>query len=464
VQNLINIELWNKAQERLAAATGLYTYTLDTNGTRIAGSKPPFALEQLEHDQNYLKWQQNISLQVDNNLFTCEDPAGLTTIILPVRINNRTAGCIVMGGIRTATTQLKPPDPDLLTALQALPVADKDALKNYATLLTSTTEIIFPALAEAKDSTNRVQELQLLVEYSGLILGVLDQEQLIEISLAYFANKLKLANASITHESHTYRHIPNPATSNAYSRVEAILLQHVSESKTLLAVPNVQTSFFFQNTGSRNLLPISLLSAPIRDGTVTFYSYNDLTPQTHLCSALASQFSTALEKARQYRSVRQSAITDPLTGIRNRAYFKTALSTELLRSNSLQAPTSLIILDVDNFKKYNDTYGHPAGDGLLKEITQTAASVLAKEELIARYGGEEFVILLPGTNSEEALARAEAVRIAIESRGHATVSIGFATTKQSTATPDQLIQSSDECLYKAKKEGKNRVIGTEIAI
>ena len=163
------------------------------------------------------------------------------------------------------------------------------------------------------------------------------------------------------------------------------------------------------------------------------------------------------------------AYTDGLTGLFNRRYYEQALDRETLRAQRRQVPLALLMLDVDHFKKYNDHYGHPAGDACLNLIGRAIQRGLRRPgDLAARYGGEEFVILLPDTDAAGAAAVAEAIRAGVEDGAlpHAAAPIGFVTVSVGVCAlvPDAegkdvetLVRQADMALYEAKQQGRNRV-------
>jgi diguanylate cyclase (GGDEF)-like protein/PAS domain S-box-containing protein len=157
---------------------------------------------------------------------------------------------------------------------------------------------------------------------------------------------------------------------------------------------------------------------------------------------------------------------DALTGVANRRSFDEFLEDEWLRAIRARTPTSLLMIDVDHFKRYNDSYGHVSGDHCLRLIAETIASSIHRStDLLARYGGEEFAVVLPSTDGGGAQAIAEQIRMALEQRqiphegnlrGVVTVSIGCAThTPTLRSLPTQLVEIADEALYRAKSAGRD---------
>ncbi len=177
-----------------------------------------------------------------------------------------------------------------------------------------------------------------------------------------------------------------------------------------------------------------------------------------------------LSKANDYQ--KSLANTDGLTGIANRRRFDDVLANELNRISRRKSPISLLLLDVDHFKTYNDSYGHVAGDECLIQI----AKILQKQfnrtsDLAARYGGEEFAVIMPDTDENGAIRKAQAILSEVKQLNiqhahsstaeHITVSIGIATIYDASAHESKdLIDFADRCLYQAKKEGRNRLVST----
>ncbi len=172
------------------------------------------------------------------------------------------------------------------------------------------------------------------------------------------------------------------------------------------------------------------------------------------------------ESSRLRDKFEREATVDGLTGLRNRRWFDGTLARLYERNRRDRRPLSLLVLDVDHFKKFNDTYGHAAGDDVLKAVATTLANCLRPTDLPARYGGEEFVVLLPSTNLDGAAAAAERVRQAVASAELSisdgrrlppiTVSIGAVELRQHE-NAQALFTEGDAALYRAKQNGRNRV-------
>lgn len=173
------------------------------------------------------------------------------------------------------------------------------------------------------------------------------------------------------------------------------------------------------------------------------------------------------EEKRAQVALEQLATRDGLTGLANRRCFDDTLSAEWQRALRNQQPLSLLMVDVDNFKQYNDAYGHLGGDECLQRIASAVSSEMRANDLVARYGGEEFAVILPSQSLKGAAIVAERIRCRVEqlrlpnlgSKQHVvTVSIGAATALAAPETdPSQLVATADSALYRAKHMGRNRI-------
>lgn len=183
--------------------------------------------------------------------------------------------------------------------------------------------------------------------------------------------------------------------------------------------------------------------------------------------SIIDSLSLSLANLKLRATLRQQSIRDPLTGMFNRRYMEETLEREVLRAARNKESVGVIMLDIDHFKQFNDTFGHQAGDVLLQSLGHFFLSHIRGEDVACRYGGEEFILLLPGSSIEGTRQRAEELREKIhfmnvtfqgQSLGTITLSLGVSVYPNHGATPETLVQTADQALYRAKSEGRDRVI------
>lgn len=186
-----------------------------------------------------------------------------------------------------------------------------------------------------------------------------------------------------------------------------------------------------------------------------------------IARALAEQVGLALANLNLRETLQHQSIRDPLTGLFNRRYLEEFLTQELARAQRKQQPIGVIMVDVDHFKRFNDTYGHDAGDYVLQAVGGILKEHIRGSDIACRYGGEEMNVILPESSIEETAMRAEEIRQAIaqlslthnrQKLGGVTVSLGVAAFPQHGASSTALIQTADAALYRAKAAGRNRVV------
>jgi diguanylate cyclase (GGDEF)-like protein/PAS domain S-box-containing protein len=184
-------------------------------------------------------------------------------------------------------------------------------------------------------------------------------------------------------------------------------------------------------------------------------------------TTFAGQVGLSVANIRLREALRSQSIKDPLTGLYNRRYLTEMLERESRRCVRSEQPLGILMLDLDHFKKFNDTYGHDAGDIVLREAASFLSKSIRSEDIVCRFGGEEFVVILPTANLDAAYARAERIRSKLheltvlhqgQSLGMITASVGVASLPLHGTTPDVLIAAADAALYRAKREGRDRVV------
>jgi len=251
-------------------------------------------------------------------------------------------------------------------------------------------------------------------------------------------------------------------------------------SGTAVLVTNIETDERFHHINRPRYKTPSFLSVPIRSGNRSLgvinvadkrggapFTAEDL----RLLCSYGTQAGVAIERSIYYeksKALRQISITDPLTSLLNRRYFQERLTEEIDRAKRHRHKLSLIMLDLDNFKEFNDAHGHLAGDQALRATAQIVRNNVRAIDVVARFGGEEFSVILPETAKEEATIIAHRIRREIEkgfflkgiTRLHRplTMSLGLATFPEDAQNLTALIHNADRALYTAKAFGKNRVV------
>ena len=249
----------------------------------------------------------------------------------------------------------------------------------------------------------------------------------------------------------------------------------VLKNRKSLIVEDIVTDFRFSTDSHGDLKKIfrSLIATPLVSGDKIIgilrmdsprefvYTQDDL----RLLDIIADLGAVSIENAILYARTQELAIRDSLTGLAVRRYFLERLQAELKRTAMKKAQMSLLMIDIDHFKKYNDQFGHAAGDIILKHIARILKSRIKEGDIAARYGGEEIVIMLCGRTKRGAVAEAEEIRKAIKNSpvifrrytANVTISIGVAGYPEDASPAEGLIRIADERLYKAKAQGRDRV-------
>jgi diguanylate cyclase (GGDEF)-like protein len=253
------------------------------------------------------------------------------------------------------------------------------------------------------------------------------------------------------------------------------LTDQLLQQDEILFVEDTEQVEFFKNPlaikeGIRSLICIPLVTKGSIHGVLYL---DDFVPRRFdkdrmkLISVLASFAAMAIENAKLHHETFQMAITDALTGLYNRRYFEQVLPQELERASRYNQSFGLLMIDVDNFKNFNDTYGHPMGDRILSTIAASIEKVLRSVDFAFRYGGEELTVILPETTRKSACKVAERIRERVIKdtlklmRGSLkepiTISVGVASYPLDGGEVDLLVSRADDLLYKAKGDGKNCV-------
>ena len=270
--------------------------------------------------------------------------------------------------------------------------------------------------------------------------------------------------------------LPEDIVNNTSVEVGEGLVGWVASEGCPLLIKDIEKDPRFKRKNRSRYNSNSLLSVPLKNRGVVIgvlnvnnkeagkeFTYQD----QNLLTMFANQAAIAIANARLYQRLEVMALTDGVTGIYNHRAFQERLEKEIARASRFNEQISLMIIDVDHFKRINDSYGHMTGDSVLKEISMFLIQKVRRMDFVARYGGEEFAIILPSASKQEAVNSAERIRIGLQSLSLVdenndeviTVSIGVSTYNEDGESASQLISCADTAMYAAKKLGRNIVTG-----
>ncbi|PIN81899.1 hypothetical protein COV11_00560 [Candidatus Woesearchaeota archaeon CG10_big_fil_rev_8_21_14_0_10_30_7] len=310
---------------------------------------------------------------------------------------------------------------------------------------------------------NEETKLKLLLEFMDYVFTTNGTTDLLKRTAEFFVQTFKLANCFLKMNDHSLRYYSHPDLEKKYLRVEAITELIVKDLKTSINILSLQNDDLTRQVKEISDIPQTNLVIPlVHDrvylGTISLYSENSLKEHAEVINVLSNRFLKTYLLLKKQDVLHRDSITDPLTGLFNRKYMNAHLSKTLDRSKSDKTPNSLIIFDIDDFKKFNDNKGHLEGDQLLKKISNIVVQIFRHEDVVCRYGGEEFVIILKDADRDISLKRAENLRVKVLEETGESISVGLMTCKNSSLSAQEMLKHADDALYKAKRTGKNRVV------
>ncbi|HFD2272945.1 TPA: diguanylate cyclase [Legionella pneumophila] len=327
-----------------------------------------------------------------------------------------------------------------------------------------------------KELQEKNEQITLLVEMSDIMLACGSQEELSEVMAKYSQRLLQFSSGYlfIMHPSKNYLEkaaswgSPHPHdltfTPEQCWAIRLGRIHYAGSSRIELMCSHMM----FDEQPELSLLCVPLMAQNDIYGLLYLevglkFDEN----QQLLITAFAELTALALANVRLRENLRYQSIRDPLTGLYNRRYLEDFLFKQLHQAERTKASFAILMLDLDHFKKINDTFGHDAGDLVLKELGQILNNDIRLGDIAARYGGEEFVLLLYDINAQAAKMKAENLRSAISNLqvkygaqpvGQITASIGISVYPDDAKSPAEVIEAADKALYQAKNKGRNKVI------
>lgn len=335
-------------------------------------------------------------------------------------------------------------------------------LCNQAAIALNNTELY-------KKLTREAQEMALLYEVSQSFMSTLDFDKLLVNILERLKNTfgyLNLAIMLVDEEKHelyprSYINYPDHIKKLRFKIGRDGVSGHVAETKKMYYCPDVSKDPYYivgaEKAKSELCFPLMLGDRVIGTLDVESPEINGFTEDDmKLLSGLSAQIAVALYNSQLFEQTKALSLTDPLTSLPNRRSFDMFIEAEIRRAGRYHRSFSLLMVDFDNFKKYNDAFGHPAGDKILKKCSQLMKETIRDVDFLGRYGGDEFISVLPETDSTFALEVAERMRKTIAAQSiepRITLSIGIAAFPQDANNKNTLIEIADDACYEAKQLG-----------
>jgi diguanylate cyclase (GGDEF)-like protein len=478
-KDIVDVPTWQRMQDSASAVLRVPVVTIDTAGRQmlVSGVIPAYSI-MIENRSLMLASSRARELhdRMEPHTFQCQ--SGPHYALAPVYVNGNLLCAIVAGPMRfledmetqaiyvSKFTGLN--SDDLIREIKSFPLSTNETLAASQAAVETLAKLLPESSMFRKEATRQIGSLRTLLDFSNQLGTQLEMNPLFITTINFCVKQLGAQDAAIWYHDVRMRFSSEDDRNSLCSVVEQRLLPQILGSNTVMHVPDARHDFTLSTIPHIEALPNSIVALPLHvdgkpEGMLVLYSSVGTVYESSLgvMQGVAQRLSASLEKAQSLRSAQENAVTDGLTGLQNKRYLMDSLKAEVARAKQFNRPTSLLIFDIDNFKSYNDTFGHPAGDSLLRDIGHLIRQNANQIDITCRYGGEEFVIVMPETNPEHAVLRAEKLRRSIANHPfdhrQCTVSLGLVVAMRSDVSPDTLIKEADKALYTSKKTGKNKV-------
>ena len=316
----------------------------------------------------------------------------------------------------------------------------------------------------ANNASNR---FNLIKNFSKVLTSTLELEQLAKVINNFAVIELRAEHSSIVING-IGKYPYNNQHDKIFDSIEENTFKYIMKVQKCIRIAKPSAEYMFKDVKDISSFRYYLVSFPLLTkkqilGSLNLYFKSALDDEFFdFLELFAELSSSSIMNSISYKSVEDKSLTDKLTGLSNRRSFDNRIEKEIEKCAEEKIPIAVMMIDIDDFKKYNDEKGHQQGDKALAEIGEKIKSSMDGRSAAFRYGGEELVLVAPGLNPEEALAFAEKIRKEIMDSCKITISIGLVTCLNSSCPPTTMVNEADKSLYKAKKEGKNKVCASII--
>jgi diguanylate cyclase (GGDEF)-like protein len=347
---------------------------------------------------------------------------------------------------------------------------------DYLTILCRQAAIVLDNILLNEIVQREAKETALLYEVSQSLISTLDFDQLLNNILHHLKETFDFLNLSVllvdedksalyTHSSITY----TPEDNDRRLRIgKDGITGHVAKTRRIYYSPDVRKDEYYvfgaEGTKSEACFPLLVGERLIGVLDVESAEINGFSQDAiRLLASLSAQIAIAMDNARLYEETKKLSLTDPLTSLSNRRSFDIFIDAEIKRAERYRRTFVVMMADFDNFKNYNDKFGHSAGDLILQKLSRIMKDIIRDVDFLCRYGGDEFVAILPETDASFALDVAERMRKRVAAQRinpKITLSIGIASFPHDARDKSKLIDLADQACFEAKQRGGNRVLFT----
>jgi len=421
----LDLNLWKSVQDKFAKEIGLAISTVDREGKEVLLSgKEDFLTELIKSKREDIFKERNYNQlnELEQDETALHNCFGAVHIIKPVILHDRIIGAIICGPVRkeeydynVLADKLGIEEDELADAANGIKELSKEDIKFNRKIVSLMAEIL-PKLSYQKQTKDKqISELKALYSIIKMVNSTLELEEVLQKMMEFLVNTLNAADCSVFVETEDgeKKYCLKKEIENLIE-IEKAVSKKAIEEKQIITVKDINGRFGTQVIEDYN----SMLSIPLKHrdkiiGSINLYGKNlgGISEEgLNFISVMANQVAIAIANAQRYGEVKELAVVDKLTGAFNRRYFMELLEKEMEKGVGIKNPIALVLLDIDNFGKYNNAHGHPMGDKLLKELSGIVKFNMRMEDKLGRYGGEEFIVMLPGLKSNEAMAAAKRIK------------------------------------------------------